>query len=67
MKYRVMVGVNIYPMEGDQLSINHTNSLYHSQTFDIGGDDVTRFSEVAPTIDAVYDAIQQAVETSREQ
>ena len=64
MKYRVMVSVNIFPLENGQPT-STGNSLYHQQQFEIGSNETTRFSQIAPTIDAVYDAIQQAVEAAQ--
>lgn len=67
MKYRVMVSVSITPVPQDDLAmtLSSTNSLYHQQQFEIGGPEVTKFSQIAPTIDGVYEAIQHVVEASR--
>ena len=63
MKYQVTVTVNIYPLD-DKGGMMASNSLYHHQQFVIGGDDVTTFAQIAPTIDAVYESIQRAVEAA---
>ena len=65
MRYQVMITASITPMlEGDSGAFASSNSLYFHRTFNLEGD---RFSDIATRVDALVDAVENAVKIGAQQ